>query len=307
VAAGALPVASGALPAALVARVAPTDATDAAGVPAAAQTELQADGLVTLAQHGAQGAGALAALRVERHAQLQGVALPLLLLGLGVVDDARVDRKVGQRLPLPGRRQTLHAQGQRLTLDARLHPGRRQRLGLGGQRGLEGRAVGVDDGAGAQAQQVLALLGDAALAAHQPAGRQLHHEVAAGQGGRQAHRHRQQQLALVAVVQQRPEGQLVRRRPADVVGLRALRQGPVQLRGQAGIARVLPVGVPVRRVPDGQTEPQRLARRQALRGVGQQLGAGVFGLQRGRRRGRGQHGQRQRDEKKDAVHGRGEL
>ena len=81
--------------------------------------------------------------------------------------------------------------------------------------------------------------------------------------GRDRERHRQQHRALVAVVGEIADRDLLGHRPGDVAGRHARRQGPLQLRRQAGVAGVLPVGVPlglVRRAA-GRPRPACRARR----------------------------------------------
>ena len=84
--------------------------------------------------------------------------------------------------------------------------------------------------------------------------------------------HGQQHGAFVAIVGQGADRDLVRNGPGDVARIQPGGQLPGQLGGQAGVARVLPVGVPVGLVGDLQAQPQRLARAHALRRVGDQLG-----------------------------------
>jgi len=53
--------------------------------------------------------------------------------------------------------------------------------------------------------------------------------------------------------------------PGDVTRRQAGRQRPLQLSGQAGVTRVLPVGVPVGLVLQQQAQPQRFAGRDPVR------------------------------------------
>ena len=85
-------------------------------------------------------------------------------------------------------------------------------------------------------------------------------------------------VAVVTVVDQRADRQPLRRRPIDRPGLDAGRQGPLERRRKPGVAGVLPVGVPVRRVADQKAERERLAGSDAFRRVGDQLRADLVGL-----------------------------
>ena len=123
-------------------------------------------------------------------------------------------------------------------------------------------------------QAELALFGNALGLAHQPLRLQAHGHLRGERRGAEVgahrHRHRQQHRALVAVVRQVPDRNLARHRPVDLAGGQAGGQRPPQRGRQAGIARVLPVGVPLRLVGQAQPQPHRLARRYALGRMGQQ-------------------------------------
>ena len=92
--------------------------------------------------------------------------------------------------------------------------------------------------------------------------------------GRGRNGDRQQHIAGVGVGHQRAFGDTLRRRPGDRPGRGAGRQVEVQLRRHAGIARVLPVGVPARRQPQPQADAERLARRDRV-DVRDQRGGGA--------------------------------
>ena len=119
----------------------------------------------------------------------------------------------------------------------------------------------------------------------------------AGHGGFEIrphrHRHAQQHRALVAVVGERADRDFFGQWPGDVTGHQACGQSPVQLGGQARIARVLPIGVPVQLVRDLQAQPHRLARLHALRCVGDQFCPHLVGGDAAARLGRAGQAQRQ--------------
>ena len=111
----------------------------------------------------------------------------------------------------------------------------------GGRRGRAGRRH-------RQGELELAVLGDADVLAHQPVGVGRELEAARGVGGRRD-AHQQHGLVLEAVVDDAADVEEMRPRPDDGIGLGAVGQLPGDLGRQARIARVLPVGVPLR--PDG--------------------------------------------------------
>ena len=91
-------------------------------------------------------------------------------------------------------------------------------------------------------------------------------------------RHGQQHGALIAIVGQAADGNFLGCGPGNVAGGYALGQRPLQLGGQAGVARVLPVGVPVGLVDELQAHPHGFAGVYAIGGVRQQLGTHLLGL-----------------------------
>ena len=124
-------------------------------------------------------------------------------------------------------------------------------------------------------------LRDAYLFADEEVGAQLHRNRAARVAGRHRQAHRQQQVAVVAVVHQGTERQLLRCRPGDVAGRESGRQGPGRGGGQARVAWVEPVGMPARLVLDAQAQPDVKAGLDAAWCVHQQAGARMAGLGRG--------------------------
>ena len=86
-----------------------------------------------------------------------------------------------------------------------------------------------------------------------------------------------QHLALVAVVDERPRGQRVRRRPLDRPGGDSGGQLPLECRRQAGIARVLPVRVPAFCDRQAAARPSTARRERAPSCAGDQLGLDVLG------------------------------
>ena len=111
---------------------------------------------------------------------------------------------------------------------------------------------------------------------------QLHAQFGGLVAGRDRHRHRQQHGALVAVVDQGPHFQRLRRRPRDVAGDGAVGELPIQRGGQAGVAGILPVAVPVRLMLQRQRQPQRLAGGDARGRMREQFGAHMLGGQQRR-------------------------
>ena len=116
-------------------------------------------------------------------------------------------------------------------------------------------------------QLQLHLFGDAFHPAHQPAGVQpnLHLPRRVGHKIRpHLQRHGQQHRALVAVIEQIAHADLLRHGPLHSAGAQARRQRPGQLGGQAGIAGVFPVRVPVGLVLQQHPQRGRCARGDAL-------------------------------------------
>jgi hypothetical protein len=102
-----------------------------------------------------------------------------------------------------------------------------------------------------QRQLQVRAAGNAHIAADQPvSARSEVDRLSGGDTGRRRQAHRQQHFAFVAEVHQRPDRQSLRHRPFDGAGGPALRQCPLDLRGQARVAGHLPVGVPVQVVLD---------------------------------------------------------
>jgi hypothetical protein len=202
-----------------------------------------------LAQHGAEHGRAFAALRAQRDLEEQAFAVPLHLLGLSVVNRAGVLCQVLHRLTDPSLWQAIEAQDQLLALHLGVHLGAQclghLRQGVFKHRRLRPEALVLRE-----IQLEAARFRNAKFFADQPIGLKLHLHWARRELGRQLHLHRQQQLVFVAVVDQRANRQLVRGRPLDRTGLHTVGQAPAQARGQAGVARVLPVGVPMGRVLD---------------------------------------------------------
>ena len=126
--------------------------------------------------------------------------------------------------------------------------GQARRLGRGVQRRLDGRGPGRIGRGGRghrQGEGQVGALRHADLLADQVIRPSLERDGLTDLGVLwRGERHRQQHLALIAVVHQRRQRQLLGRRPDDVAGGPARRQGPGQGRGLAGIAGIAPVGVP---------------------------------------------------------------
>ncbi len=132
-----------------------------------------------------------------------------------------------------------------------------------------------------QVQGETAFLRDAFLAAHQPLGLQAKGQwptVREAEFGRHRHRHGQQQTAFVAIVGQGADGDFFGQRPSDVTGLQAGGQLPLQPGGQARVAGVLPIGVPMGLVFDQQAQPKSFPCLNALGGVHQQFGPHLLGV-----------------------------
>ena len=157
-----------------------------------------------------------------------------------------------------------------------------KRFGCGGPGCFKTGPVQCGGATQRQAQRKFSLLRNTFLAAHQPAGGDTHFQVlrqaAGAEVGCNGQWHRQKHCALKAQVGQAANGNLVGRGPSDVARHYAGRQGPGQCGGQAGVAGILPVGVPLRLVLQLQTQPYLGTRRHALRGISQQLSAYLLGL-----------------------------
>jgi hypothetical protein len=154
--------------------------------------------------------------------------------------------------------------------------------GCGFASKLRWNAAALSDGTpGGDLQFEVGVFRDALGAAHQPVRLQLHFHVAAEERWLEfrsdRERHRQQHGVFVAVIGEVAGGNLFGCRPLDVAGLHAGRQRPLQLRGQARLAGVQPIGVPVRLVRELQADPHRLAGRDAFGRMRHQLGSHVFG------------------------------
>ena len=195
-----------------------------------------------------------------------------------------------QLAALPGGRQAPQFQAQTLLVDpgggpcARpVHGQARARL-VEQCRVLDQRRAGR---AGRQGEAEVAALGNAHVFADQPIRPQLDLQWRLGQRPLHRQGHRQQQRALVAVVHQWPDGQSLGYRPFDLAGLESCWKLPLQLGGQARVARVQPIGVPTLLVHDLQAEPCLCAWAQTLRRVDQQLGLDLLGGDHGRRFGAG--------------------
>ena len=254
--------------------------------PAALHRRLQAhargagafSGRVGQGQHQRHLGGAVAALGRERDAGRPAVAFPGLRPGGAGFDQARRFGEELQFLPLPGGRQTADAGLQ----EARLGRERAVAGGLVLRRRGPGRvercAVQRGGALHRDAQAEVALLGNAFLPAGQPGGVELDLDVAAREGRVHGQRHGQQHGAVVTVVGQALQRELARRGPGDLARAHAGGQGPLQFGRQAGVARVFPVGVPVRRVLQLQADPDRRTGAGTFGRVGQQGGCGLLGL-----------------------------
>ena len=208
-----------------------------------------------------------------------------------VVHHVGRDREGAERLAAPADGQAMHAQAQ-LTAIVRQRglptgdPGAallelRQRLGTEFLRRFKAcRVQRLRRGRG-QVQAHAAFLWDAFLAAHQPIGLQLKGQrptVREAKVSCHRHGHRQQHTAFVAVVGQAANREFFGQRPSDRASLQACRQLPLQLGGQARIARVLPIGVPLGLVLDLQAQPEGFSGLDALGGVQLQLGPHLRGV-----------------------------
>ena len=252
--------------------------------------------LIRLAAHGqhpGHGGRGLRLLKGVAGRQRQGQAVGAALDGLrlGVVDDRGVEgeevgvRKVGALQRLASDRQGQHQP--LLGEDARqTGRGRRIGQGLGDRTAPLGIRLGQTLG-DRQRQGQLGVLGNADLLADQERGLGLEGDDFARLGvGRRGDRDRQHHLVLVAVVHQRPGRLARRRRPDDVAGGPAARQGPGDPGGLAAVAGIAPVGVPAlvdllaQGDVGGRARRDRLVARHQL---GDQM-AGVHRLGGGRQR-----------------------
>ena len=237
-------------------------------------------------QHHRHQAGAVAALGRQGNLGGPHAAVPGLRPLRSVFDDFAGFREQIQRLAAQRHGQALHADLQCVAvgdhgLAVRHDAGgaRQYGLGLGLGGGFKRSAIQCRGALDGQLQRELTLFRNALLATHQPRGAQLDGGVLCQRAGRKTAGHRdrdgQQHRALVAIVGQRADGDLLGQRPGDLSGVQARGQCPSQLGGQARVAGVLPIGVPLGLVGDLQPQPQRLAGRHALGRMGQQLGTHI--------------------------------
>ncbi|MNU97179.1 hypothetical protein D3C71_872410 [compost metagenome] len=244
-----------------------------------------------LGQHHGHQAGAGAALGRQGNLRGPHAAVPGLLPLRSVVDDLGGFGEQVQRPAAQRHGQALHADVQQVAVgNLRLAVRHdavgacQHGLGLGPGGRLKGGTVERRGALDGQLQREFAFFGNALLAAHQPGGAQLDRRVlgqrAGGKTAGHGDGHGQQHRAFVAIVGQRADGDLLGQGPGDLARVQTGWQRPGQVGGQARIARVLPVGVPLGLVGDREAQPQRLAGRHALGRMGQQLGANI---------GRGDH------------------
>ena len=130
--------------------------------------------------------------------------------------------------------------------------------------------VGLGHAAHRHVQLQRCLAGNADLLADQPFGLDAEARLTALEAVRQRHVTIDEGFALVAIVGQRPDGQPLGRRPADVGILRVGRPLDLEAGGIARVARIAPVGMPVRIVPQPHADAEGLARHH-LAGVRDQL------------------------------------
>ena len=234
-------------------------------------------GLRALGDDPRQSAGAFAALVRDGHLRCPPIALPVLRPGFAlhgrVVHHMGGDGEQAQGLATPSGGQLVNLERQAAAIGREA-----DRVcawkGLGGllMGGVKQAAVQGRGALHRQAQLKLAFLRDALLTADQPLGLQLdfhrthqgHFEIGAYCDG-----HWQQHRAFVAVVGQGSDGNFLGQRPGDLAHLQARRQFPLQACGQARVAGVLPVSVPMRLVLDLQAQPEALPGLNALRRMGQ--------------------------------------
>ena len=176
------------------------------------------------------------------------------------------------------------------------------RLRLGVKSLVERNAVGRHRAFDRDLQRKLSLFRDALLATDQPVGLELDFNLVVRQAWfevlRNGERHRQQDGAVKAVIGQVANRYLLGQRPGNITRSDACRQGPLHGDRQTGVARISPVGVPVRLVCELQTQPDRLAGVSAIGRMGQQLGSdlrrcdhGLAGILSGKHRRQGQRSQ----------------
>ena len=130
--------------------------------------------------------------------------------------------------------------------------------------------VGLGHAAHRHIQLQCSLAGNADFLADQPLGLDPEARLTALEAVRQRHVTIDEGLTLVAIVGQRPDGQPLGRRPADVGILRVGRPLDLEAGGIARVARIAPVGMPVRIVPQPHADAEGLARHH-LAGVRDQL------------------------------------
>ena len=152
-------------------------------------------------------------------------------------------------------------------LAAALPPTHGRRFLVGHRRtaacGLEtGRLgpIGLGHAAHRHVQLQRGLTGNADLLADQPFGLDPEARLTPLEAVRQRHVTIDEGLALVAIVGQRPDGQPLGRRPADVGILRVGRPLDLEAGGIARVARIAPVGMPVRIVPQPHADAEGLTR-----------------------------------------------
>ena len=201
------------------------------------------------------------------------------------------DREGAECLAAPGDRQAVHAQGDLFGISgqgglATRDPGAallqlRHRLGVELLSRFKRCGVRCLCRSRGQVQAETTFLRNAFLAAHQPLGLQTKGQwplVREAKVRPHRDRHCQQQAAFIAIVGQGADGDFFGQRPGDLTRLQPRRQLPLDPCGQARVARVLPIGVPVRLVLDLQAQPKSLPGANALRGVHQQFGPHLFGV-----------------------------
>jgi hypothetical protein len=157
-------------------------------------------------------------------------------------------------------------------------PRRRARLrgGGGGEERCEG-GVGARRGGDGEVEAEAAFFRDADLLADEPGRVGLYREgVAGGEGGRRGEGDRQQDLALVAEIDQRAVGDALRRRPFDRAGGGAFGEVQRDLGRRAGVAGVAPVGVPAGGEAQAEAEAEGLAGGDGV-GLGRQGRGGAGG------------------------------
>ena len=130
--------------------------------------------------------------------------------------------------------------------------------------------VGLGHAAHRHVQLQRGLAGNADLLADQPFGLDAEARLTTLEAVRQRHVTIDEGFALVAIVGQRPDGQPLGRRPADVGILRVGRPLDLEAGGIARVARIAPVGMPVRIVSQAHADAEGLARHH-LAGVRDQL------------------------------------